>query len=129
MPATLQHNRTAFHQLCRQHLKTLGEKPLPHVLHGVQLAAWGLENISLSGEIAVDADDLDEAIAELLSLKPDAAERLLLGAGPGAKAAALKPLAAEKLALLRAAEDPEQAACWLAEDVFNRLSQLDEEES
>ena len=122
MPEKPARNRSALNRLCRQHLETLGETPVPNLLYSVQLTVWGLENVSLSGELAADADDLDDVVSELLAMPADKAERLLLGAT--SDDADLAALEADKMALLRAAEDPEQAASWLAEDIFNRLSGL-----
>lgn len=126
MAKTLALNRSPYHEQCRAHLVILGETAAPGVLYGLQLAAWGLENLSLSGELALDTDDLDGMIRQLLRLPEEEGHRFLLGADEDDD---LEALAAEKLALLQAAEDPEQAATWLAEDVYHRLARFVNDEA
>ncbi len=115
-------NALPFHQLCRDYLTTLGEEVSDKSLYGLQLAIWGLENSDMTVDLESDTAQLDALIARLAAMAPEELHRLLIGCeDEGDDKAAIKELEDGKRVLLAAAEDPEQAAFWLAEDLTNRM--------
>lgn len=114
-------NALPVHQLCRRYLEVLGEEVSDESLYGLQLAVWGFENSDLTIDLDTEAAALDALIARLDGMEPEEAHQLLLGFAEGDDIADLEE---GRRALLAAAEDAEEAATWLAEDLAGRLGPL-----